>query len=163
MTWILSQRIVRWQYKLLYVVSVWVIIGMLIRVLAATGVTPFTRSLIGVAITTSTLLISARIFRGFDESVAETRPWWRMTSRPKLSRRLGILFAIAAAYAVLLSITYLLRVPWPQAPSAREIAGAPSNLVGGIGNAIVAYFYLNSAVRMKRAGIVDRVRAVPAP
>ena len=46
------------------------------------------------------LLLGARIFRGKGEPVGARRPWWQMTARQKLSRRLGIFFAVLTALAV---------------------------------------------------------------
>jgi hypothetical protein len=95
------------------------------------------------------LLLGARIFRGKGEPVGARRPWWQMTARQRLSRRLGIFFAVLTALSVgVLVFSFghpLSRGSRPELILWILCAGVP------------CFLYLNSAVRLppdpKRAKI----------
>lgn len=148
---ILDIRIIRWEFKALYIVGVillgWVIAGLLrgvglpeIGVLLITAVTDF-----------GALLLGARIFRGRGEAVEAPRAWWRMTARPTLSRRLGILFVVLP---LLGAVSLVLEATGVYAPlPARTGADVFAYSSGSVQSGVVAYLYLNSAARLKRLGV----------
>ncbi|MEO7018132.1 MAG: hypothetical protein ABI067_16590 [Leifsonia sp.] len=94
-------------------------------------------------------LAGARMFRGKDEPVDPPRQWWRMTSRPTLARRLGILFLVLAVARV---ISALATVFGWFGPSRSESADWTllSEILDVIQLGFLAFLYLNSAVRLKR-------------
>jgi uncharacterized SAM-binding protein YcdF (DUF218 family) len=106
------------------------------------------------------LLLGARLFRGGDEAIVPARPWWRMTARPTLSRRLGILFAVLAASVVVVLILTAVGAyeTLPQTPTGETIAIYVTN---ALENAAFAYLYLNSAVRLKRMGVPPKAAKPP--
>ena len=138
-------RIVRWQYKLLYVI---------VAEAAGFGITRLgylllpsqIAVLIVLCVDVAIYLVGARIFRGTSEDLLTPRAWWRMTSKPTLSRRLGTLFAVVAG--IQLIGLALVAIPFP----SRQHVVKP-NYVGlaeaAIETAILAFLYLNSAVRLK--------------
>ena len=148
---ILDIRIVRWEFKALYVVGAillgWVIAGLLrgfglaeIGIVLTSAVTDF-----------GALLLGARIFRGRGEAVEPPRAWWRMTARPTLSRRLGILFIVLSLFnvAAVVFMATGVNAPLP------EFGGADVFVYsfGIVEYAVVAFLYLNSAARLKRLGV----------
>ncbi|GAA4385000.1 hypothetical protein [Agromyces bauzanensis] len=140
---ILDLRITRWQWKLLYVLGVllagWIVGG----VVGAMGA-PYLAQIIAGAITdVAGLLLGARIFRGRGEPVDPPRPWWQMTARPPLSRRLGILFLVLTVMSV---ATMFIAVFAPSA--AAPAADVPVVIVALLEYAAIAWLYLNSAVRL---------------
>jgi hypothetical protein len=96
------------------------------------------------------ILFGARIFRGSNEQVDPPRASWRMTSRPTLSRRLGILATVFGALgAVDIPLLYLARL----VPSTHPVR--PLTPWDGIGLgiaalqlAVIAYLYFRSARRL---------------
>jgi hypothetical protein len=148
---ILDIRIVRWEFKALYVVVAillgWVIAGLLrgfglaeIGIVLTSAVTDF-----------GALLLGARIFRGRGEAVEPPRAWWRMTARPTLSRRLGILFVVLSllgAVSLVLEATGIY-APLPALTGDDVVVYARVILE----YAVIAYLYLNSAARLKRLGV----------
>lgn len=148
---ILDVRIVRWEFKALYVVGVillgWVIAGLLrMSDLAEIGI-----MLISAVIDFGVLLLGARIFRGRGEAVEPPRAWWRMTARPTLSRRLGILFVVVS----LLNVAAIVFTATGVYAPVPELGGADVFVYsfGIVEYAVIAYLYLNSAVRLKRLGL----------
>lgn len=142
---ILDLRIVRWELKLLYVAAAYGILYPIRALLFAAGVVPFLVSLVDAVVTIGLFLLGARVFRGAGEPVAPPRAWWRMTAWPVLSRNLGIIFAFGAlsviVYAVRLAQT---DVAW---------YSLVDTIISIVPIAVIAFLYLNSAVRMKRLGI----------
>lgn len=74
------------------------------------------------------------------------RPWWQMTARPKLSRNLGVLFAVVTA-SVILGLA--LELAGVTEPALNPVA----SVFGLIEFAALAFLYLNSAVRLRQRGI----------
>lgn len=146
---ILDIRIVRWELKLLFVVGALVIGFPISAVLYAVGVAPLAVGVVNTVVGMALLLLGARIFRGRGEAVEPPRPWWRMTARPTLSRRLGILFLVLAVWlaaGLILVVVGVASTGW----TADDIVIAVSGVLEFAG---VAYLYLNSAARLKRMGV----------
>jgi hypothetical protein len=147
---VLDLRIVRWELKLAYVVGAWVV-GFSLSSLLQALYLPYVviDLLLGWALNLAVFYVGTRIFRGRGEPIEPPRPWWKMTARPTLSRRLGILFVFGVVCAFVLGILSVAGID----PSPRE----PTPLVYAIDAAlfygVLAFFYLNSAVRLKRAGV----------
>lgn len=147
---ILDFRIIRWELKLLFVVGALLIGFPISAVLYAVGVPPLAVGLVNTVVGMALLLLGARIFRGRGEAVESPRSWWRMTARPTLSRRLGILFLVLAVWfaagLILAVVVDFASTGW----TADDIVIAVS---GVLEFAAVAYLYLNSAARLKRMGV----------
>ncbi|GAA1751147.1 hypothetical protein [Agromyces humatus] len=150
---ILDLRIVRWELKLLYVAVAYGIGYPIRALLFAAGAAPFVPSLVDATVTIGAFVLGARLFRGAGEAVAPKRPWWRMTAWPTLSKNLGILFAFMAVSFVFLAVR---AVGAAQVPTVDPIIGA-------LQFAVLAFLYLNSAVRLTRRGIAKPERLGPPP
>jgi hypothetical protein len=137
-------RIVRWELKLAYAAGAWIIGSPIAWLLAWFGAPDAVLVLAGSVVTLAGFVVGARIFRGRGEPIEPPRPWWRMTARPTLSRRLGILFAVLAALSVM---TLLLRAAGVSA--APGSTGPFETVVVTIETGILAYLYLNSATRLR--------------
>lgn len=147
MTW-KPWRITKWQYKLVYVAAAFVIPFFVLGALGALGLSGGSLDVLNFATTLGTIFLGARVFRGANELVLPPRPWWQMTSRPKLSRRLGILFVALSA----LFVTYLIGLSLGGYPGRTRSAESIFSVISGVAQfAILAFFYLNSAVRLTRA------------
>ena len=133
--------------KLVYVIGIWLLFGRVMAALLNVGWVGLDSPGYGLYVLVTQLaayLVGARLFRGRGEYPVPPRPWWQMTARPKLSRRLGILFIITSAFDVLLIVGDV--VHWGHR------APAPVNdVLGLIGDGVLAYLYLNSARRLKEA------------
>jgi len=148
LTRLLSVRIVRWELKLVYIVAAWLLGWIVVQVLHALVGQGALSTTVSNVLDLSAFVLGARIFRGKHEPVQPPRFWWRMTAWSKLSRRLGVLFAIFAvvglANAVLVGVGI--------APNS--VKSTPYEYVINVGFFVtLAYLYLNSATRLKRAGI----------
>jgi hypothetical protein len=152
-------RIVKWQYKLVYVVGYWGASWLLVfalRQLFPAGHLPI--DVFGSLLDLSAILFGARIFRGSNENPIAARAWWRMTSKPKLSRRLGVVFIVLATLSLLGFVLAL-----PGVRPAERTSIDPSTYVSSFAYyAILAFLYTNSAIRMKRLGITSDPKP-PAP
>lgn len=145
---LLDLRIVRWELKLAYVVGVW-LAGFLIAALFDVVHAPWFVALpLQSAVTVTGVLFGARIFRGKDEPIEPPRPWWQMTARPTLSRRLGILFVVLAVFGLPYLVMSLIGIVTSLTPFEWLDVVAF--------NALLAYLYLNSAARLKRLGVPPR-------
>jgi len=156
---ILDFRIVRWEFKVLYIAIAWIAGVVIVNALVALGVPPLIVNLVNLLTLAVSFGLAVRIFRGQDEPVDPPRAWWRMTAWPTLSRRLGVLFVVVAAMGVF-SVAILL-----VGPDSPRLGGAPAlgTTIGGtLESAVLAYLYLNSAVRMKRLGIA-KPEQLPKP
>ncbi|MFF2371081.1 hypothetical protein [Agromyces sp. NPDC058110] len=147
---ILDFRIVRWEFKVLYVAVAWIVGFVIVSALASIGVPIPVVTLVNVLTFALPFALAVRIFRGQGEPVEPARAWWRITAWPTLSRRLGVLFVVVAAFggfsvAVALSGTAL--------PGLGRTPGVGPTVGGTVESALLALLYLNSAVRLKRAGI----------
>ena len=149
---ILDIRIVRWELKLAYVVTAIAIIFSIGALLGVWGVAQIAGLLLGTLLDFAALLIGARIFRGRGEALEPRRPWWRMTARPTLSRRLGILFMVLAVLTAVSLVLTAFGVSGVRTTVGDDASGSLAILAvleyGGF-----AYLYLNSAVRLKRLGV----------
>ena len=98
------------------------------------------------------ILLGARVFRGRGEAIDPPRPWWRMTARPTLSRRLGILFLVLTVWTAVGTILATIGVPSP-GPMVADGAAVVAGLIGVLEFGVIAALYLNSAVRLKRLDV----------
>lgn len=147
---LLDLRIVRWELKTLYIVVAWIVGFVVAELLRTLGAPVVVVELANILTTFAPFALAVRIFRGRDEPVEPPRAWWRMTAWPALSRRLGILFAVLAAFGVLVLLLAAAGVAVYQ-PTAD---GGVATLVSGcVQFAVLAFLYLNSAIRMSRLGI----------
>ena len=148
---LLDIRIIRWELKLLYVIGAIGVGFVLAGLLRAWGMQETVALLTTSAFDVAALLLGARLFRGRGEAIEPPRQWWRMTARPTLSRRLGILFVVLAAGSVVVLILTAAGVygPLPQTSPGDAIA---MYITAVLEYGTFAYLYLNSAVRLKRAG-----------
>jgi hypothetical protein len=78
-----------------------------------------------------------RSFRGRREPVLPPRTWWRATARPKAGFVLGSVLLIGVALNVLYTIS-----------QPAELLS--TNIVDAMSNLILAFFYLNSSIRLVR-------------
>ena len=139
-------RIWDWRLKLLYIVLAYGLgwaVSPLTQLIHDTGV------LQGI-VNLAAILLGARIFRGSGEQIDAPRAWWRMTSRPTMSRRLGILATVFGALLVVdIPLLYLARLV-PRTHPVRPLT--PWDGIGlGIAAlqlAVIAYLYLRSARRL---------------
>lgn len=152
---ILDRRIVRWELKLLYVAAAFGIGYPLRALLFATGAPTFVASLVDATVTIGAFVLGARLFRGDGEAVAPPRPWWRMTAWPTLSRNLGIVFAFMSLSFVLVAVRVV--------GAAVPIYSIVDSLIGALQFAVLAFLYLNSAVRLTRGGFSKPERLQPPP
>lgn len=149
---ILDVRIVRWQLKLVYVVGAIVVIFAIAALFRAVDLPEIAVLLIGTLLDFAALLYGARVFRGRGEAIEPQRPWWRMTARPTLSRRLGILFLILALVGLIDPMLRAFGVPPMQSTVDGGVLALTSILVV-LENSGFAVLYLNSAVRLRRLGM----------
>lgn len=136
-------RITSWWGKLLYVFCTWFVAGrLLLWLFDLLGGPAQAWSVISVVFDLAILVIGARIFRGKGEPIAPPRPWWQMTARKNLSRRLGITFVVFTGLLVLWLVLSLV-LGRSLHYSSNEIA---SDFVYVV---VPAFLYLNSAARLK--------------
>ena len=152
---ILDLRIVRWEFKLLYVAAAFGIGYPLRALLFAAGAPTFVASILDALVTIGAFVLGARLFRGDGEKVAPPRPWWRMTAWPTLSRNLGILFAFMSVSFVLTAVRVV--------QTAIPIYSIVDSSIGALQFAVLAFLYLNSAVRLTRGGFSKPERLRPPP
>jgi uncharacterized membrane protein len=150
---VLDLRIIRWELKLAYVVGVlvvgWFPIG---AVMYALGAAPLAVGIVSTIVEMAAFLVAARIFRGKGEAVAPPRAWWRMTARPALSRRLGILFLVLSVLGAAGVVLEAMGIPEPL-PTRSNPQTVVITVIGVLQFAAIAFLYLNSAVRLKRLGV----------
>jgi hypothetical protein len=157
---IFAVRIVRFEYKFLYVVAA-AVIGLALNYgLIAVGLPRFIGIAIAHVFSLAVYLYGARVFRGPNEALEPARPR-KMTADKRLSVLFGILF-------VLISIIYagVVLIAATQSAGAAEVgpfAAQGLELESDIAIlalvAILAFLYLNSAARLPRAA---KVTAEPA-
>jgi hypothetical protein len=149
---LLDLRIVRWELKLAYVLGAFFVgfpASALLRLLNVPDI--LIGLLVGWALNLAVLFLGARIFRGRGEPIQPPRPWWKMTARPRLSKRLGIFFTIAGVWGLPLIVFDAIGVDPPgRGPIPDLFLSIDYVLFMGV----LAFLYLNSAVRLKRAGVL---------
>jgi hypothetical protein len=158
---ILGARIVKWYFKLAYVAGVWLVGCLLQRLLELVDVPAAAVSLVGSVLSLSGILLGARVFRGRNELLVTPRPWWRMTARRPLSVVLGTLAVLGAASSVVVLVAGAVG----NARFARSLESitVPGALVNLLWYAVLAYLYLNSAVRSGEPTLVGPAPVVPGP
>jgi hypothetical protein len=149
---LLDVRIVRWELKLVSVVGAMVAGFAIPWLLRALGTMELPVIVIGFFFDLAAILLGARVFRGRGEAIDPPRPWWRMTARPTLSRRLGILFLVLTVWTAVGTILATIGVPSPGSMVA-DGAAVVAGLIGVLEFGGIAALYLNSAVRLKRLGV----------
>lgn len=150
---ILGVRIVRWYWKLLYIVAAWLVGYAMDALLEALHAPGWVSALVSACLTLASIILGARLFRGRGEPVEPPRAWWRMTARPLLSRVLGITAAIVFASIVLVLISAAL------GERSVESLGRLTNAevaVDAVLCAITAFLYLNSAMRQGKLPVSAR-------
>jgi hypothetical protein len=151
---ILGVRIVRWYSKFLYVVGA-LLVGHAVDALLDALHTPgLVSGLLNAAVTLASVILGARLFRGRDEPVEPPRAWWRMTARPRLSRVLGIIAAIDSASIVLISISAALG--GERSVQLLDRLTYEEAAINAVLGAIIAFLYLNSAVRQGKLPVSAR-------
>jgi hypothetical protein len=146
---LLRVRITRWQYKLLYAISAYTAARLVVWFVSMIGVSWVISEIFSFALNAAFVLYAARVFRGKYEVIAPVRPWWKMTSRAKLSKRVGVLLIVTVALLLLVGVGSLFfHLPRSVVllDSSRSVVELVDAVVfyGGF-----AYMYLNSAVRLK--------------
>jgi len=149
---ILDLRIVRWYFKLLYVLGAYVVPIPVIALLKALSVPALIVSLVSTALLLASILLGARIFLGRGEPVESPRLWWQMTARPLLSRMIAIIALLGVISFVALFAEAALGLA--RAVQSLQRSTVAEAVIDAILTAIVAFLYLNSAVRLTK---------VPAP
>ena len=135
-------RIITWQYKLLYVVvALFAAVGVLSSVLLLKPDQIF-QDVLTLGLGAFIFFWGVRTFRGPTEDYFAPRAWWRMTSRPTLSRWLGILSVIVGVLAVLALVGGLLGLTTLTDPFGQVLTV--------LACAVLAYLYLTSARRQRR-------------
>ena len=145
---VLDIRIIKWYFKLLYVVGAWVVGFPTQGLLTALNAPAQVGSILSTAITLTSVLVGARVFRGRGEPVAPRRPWLKMTARPLLSRVLGIIFVLFLASKLLLVNTATIGVD----ESVQSLGRMTilDTALGVVLSAVLAFLYLNSGVRLAK-------------
>lgn len=134
--------------KALFVLALVVFNALLTRVLSTFDIT---RDSIVMNVASSiwsigAIAVGARLFRGPGES-DEPRPWWRFTNRVRLSALLGSLFVLLTVISLApVFIDYPIGAPSASVP---RLSRAQS-LIDSAQLVVVAFLYLNSAVRLSR-------------
>jgi uncharacterized membrane protein len=157
---LLDIRIIRWELKLLYVIGAIGVGFVLAGLLRAWGMQETVAMLTTSTFDVAALLLGARLFRGSGEAIEPPRPWWRMTARPTLSRRLGILFVVLAVFGAVATVLTAVGEYTP-APGVSLGEAVFGSMIGVLEFTTIAYLYLNSAVRLKRMGVPPKAPKPP--
>ncbi|QIZ98483.1 MULTISPECIES: hypothetical protein [unclassified Leifsonia] len=136
-------RITTVRGKWAYAVVGWCVVGLGVRAIIATTGNSLAWVVFSTVADLALYLVGARIFRGADELRDPPRPWWRMTARAKLSRRLGILFGFLTVMTSLSLFVGNSRHPLTETATASAVAGAIEFLV-------LTVLYVTSGRRLKR-------------
>jgi len=141
-------RITTWWGKLLYAVGAWCAAGLFNRAIRAVGGDSVVLAVLSGVLLVAIVVVGARLFRGADELRDPPRPRWQMTSRAKLSRRLGILFIALTVWAALGLLAWLLPLTSREFPHT-PVAFANSSATGAV-FLILAVLYVRSGRRLRR-------------
>jgi hypothetical protein len=142
----LNLRIVRWPFKLIYVVVAYGVSVGPARILALLHVGGIVSDILSLILLTAAFVYGARVFRGRNEDVAAPRARWRMTARRPLSKRLGVLFTVLAGIAFIYAIVGIIGLAGVDLGDFNylgETVFALSFSTAQYG--ILAFLYLNSA------------------
>ena len=151
-------RIASWPLKLVVVVGLWLAGSLALFGIVLTGVPEVVVAVMTYVIRVGSVLLAARVFRGKDEPVEPARQWWRITAWASLSGALGALFVLASVVSVIVTASALDNSQRGHQPLAGAYDPAASALI----YVTLAFLYLNSAIRLKRAGI-QRPEPEPEP
>ena len=135
-------RILTWQYKLLYVIVAGFFWLGIVSSVALLDPAPALLDVLTLIVFAFVLFWGVRTFRGVTEDYFAPRSWWRMTSRPMLSRVLGILSIVLGALAALGLAGGLLGLTTLVDPFGQVLIV--------VSCAVLASLYLNSASRQLR-------------
>jgi hypothetical protein len=108
---VFALRIVKAEYKVLYVVVACGIAFAIASGLIAIGLPRAIEVPIALAMNLCVFLYGARVFRGPNEIVEPPRPWWRMTAGKGLSFLLGFLFSLMSLVFTVTLVTYVVGIP----------------------------------------------------
>ena len=143
---ILGIRITAWYVKLAYIIGVSLTWLPILALMNAAGTPRLAESVANAILTLGGILLGARLFRGRGELIAPPRPWWRMTSRPRLSRIVGGLAVAGVVSSLSLFVTAALGLD----TQTLERLTIGDTITVAILYAVIAFLYLNSAVRLTR-------------
>jgi hypothetical protein len=101
-------------------------------------------------IVVAAVYVGTRAFRGEGENVAPSRPWWRMSTRPTASFVLGTYFIYRSAISIWSLYTAVVS-GWMDFTFILLCVADP----------VIAWLYLTSGVRLRRA-VPDVVRSSPS-
>jgi len=155
-------RIWDWRIKLVYVVAVFALGWPLARVVS---LVVDDRGVAVLVFHVAAILFGARIFRGPGEQIDEPRAGWRMTSRPTMSRRFGIVAAVFAALGVInIPLLYLVQlIPTRYARHPLTPWDGVQAAIAAVELGAIAFLYLRSARRLgwREAPAADIAAPIP--
>jgi hypothetical protein len=149
---IFAVRIVRAEYKVLYVIVALGIAVVINYTLAAVGVPRVIVAPIALLLSLCTFLYGARVFRGPNELVEPARPWWKMTAGRRLSFLLGFLFSLLGIFWAGVVAVAAALIPaaakYGQASANEQVLGLAVNIPIFLYFAILALLYGISSARI---------------
>jgi hypothetical protein len=156
---IFSVRIVKAEYKLLYVVLACGVAFGIASGLIAIGLPSLIEVPIALAMNLCIFLYGARVFRGPNELVEPARPWWKMTAEGRLSFLLGFLFAVltivyAGVVAIGTIVIFAAARLGPSSLSSPEFY-LELNIPILLYLATLAFFYVSSSSHHSRIARLD--------
>jgi hypothetical protein len=141
-------RLVRWPYRLAYVVIGWFVLRWAVgRAFAATSADNVVREVVLGLLGVAVIGVGARIFRGAGEPVEPARARWRATSRSTLSFVLGGLFVATDLFGIP-GIAYAISI----GEGAEWYVAEALAFLFAI---LYAWFYLRSGVRLRRQELAE--------
>jgi hypothetical protein len=156
---IFSVRIVRAEYKVLYVILACGVAFGIASGLIAIGLPSLIEVPIALAMNLCIFLYGARVFRGPNELVEPARPWWKMTAEGRLSFLLGLLFALLAIiYAGVVAVGIVVIFAASNVGSGSLSDSAPYfevNVPIFLYLATLAFFYVSSSSHHSRIAKLD--------
>jgi|GEM_PF-1005767 len=141
-------RITTVRGKWAYAVVGWIVVLATNRLVATFADHSVGAEIVATILFVALFVVGARLFRGQDELRDPPRPWWRMTARATLSRRLGVLFAVLAGAMALSGLGLMLPRPPGRPPVAPIDVVTVTTTVLTYG--AVAVLYIISGRRLKR-------------